>query len=470
MSDQQELPNSSPAMVNQRPSVFTGLSSSPGFKFIITGVITFLLLIPALLVWALVEERANRADQVAQSISQGWGNQQRINGPYLVVPYMTKQKHNDVYIDVRRYAIFSPSNLDASSDLDVEERKKSIYSTPLYHMKSKLTGTFDKIDTSQIIARNGRPRLSEAFIAIEVSDLAGFRSEVIAKLNDANEGIFAPGLAGLAPSVSHNRYSSQHNATQSNGIHLDINEALLNEEIKFEVDLAINGSRALEIVPSGKTTHVSMTSNWPHPGFHGRFLPETRSISETGFEAKWTVPNLARGISAVTFGTQMSKADSIIEVNFVKPLKFYQLVSRTLKYAVAFFSLVFLAIFILELTSQTSVHWIQYILTGLAMVVFYILLLALAEQVGFDIAYILASLATTGLIAWYVGNALSSRNAVYVLASVVGFTYAIMYLILKEDEYALMIGAIIAFAAIAFTMYATRNVDWSKSNNKTINA
>lgn len=470
MSDQQELPNSSSVMVNHRPSLFAGLSSSAGFKFIITGVITFLLLIPALLVWALVEERANRADQVAQSISQGWGNQQRINGPYLVIPYMTKQKQNDVYIDVRRYAIFSPTNLDASSDLDVEERKKSIYSTPLYHMKSKLKGTFDKVDTSQIVARNGRPRLREAFIAIEVSDLAGFRSEVVATLSDGNEGIFSPGLAGLAPSVSHNRYNSQHNASKSNGIHLDIDEALLNEDIQFEIDLAINGSRALEIVPSGKTTHVSMTSNWPHPGFNGRFLPETRSVSETGFEAKWTVPNLARGISAVSFGTQMSKADSLIEVSFVKPLKFYQLVSRTLKYAVAFFSLVFLAIFILELTSQNSVHWIQYILTGLAMVVFYILLLALAEQVGFDIAYIVASLATTGLIAWYVGNALSSRNAVYVLASVVGLTYAIMYLILKEDEYALMIGSIIAFAAIAFTMYATRNVDWSKSSNKTTNA
>ena len=299
-------------------------------------------------------------------------------------------------------------------------------------MKSKLKGTFDKVDTSQIVARNGRPRTREAFIAIEVSDLAGFRSEVVATLSDGNEGIFSPGLAGLAPSVSHNRYNSQHNASKSNGIHLDIDEALLNEDIQFEIDLAINGSRALEFVPSGKTTHVSMTSNWPHPGFNGRFLPETRSVSETGFEAKWTVPNLARGISAVSFGTQMSKADSLIEVSFVKPLKFYQLVSRTLKYAVAFFSLVFLAIFILELTSQNSVHWIQYILTGLAMVVFYILLLALAEQVGFDIAYIVASLATTGLIAWYVGNALSSRNAVYVLASVVGLTYAIMYLILKE--------------------------------------
>ena len=466
MSDQQEQPNPSPASVNQRPSIFAGLSTSPGFKFIITGIITFLLLIPALLVWALVEERANRADQVAQSISQGWGNQQRINGPYLVVPYLTKQKQNNVYIDVRRYAIYSPTRLETTSDLEVEERKKSIYSTPLYHMKSKLSGTFDAIDTSQIIARNGRPRLREAFLAIEVSDLAGFRSEVVAKLNGGEGVIFSPGLAGLHPSTSPNRYNNYNNSGKSSGIHLNVDEALLDQSIKFEIDLAINGSRALEIVPSGKTTEVSMTSNWPHPGFNGRFLPETRNITETGFNAKWTVPNLARGISAVSFGTQISNADSIIEVSFVKPLKFYQLVSRTLKYAVAFFSLVFLAIFILELTGKNPVHWIQYILTGLAMVVFYILLLALAEQVGFDIAYILASLATTGLIAWYVGNALASRNAIYVIASVVGLTYAIMYLILKEDEYALLIGAIIAFAAIAMTMFATRNVDWSRSATK----
>lgn len=466
MSDKQERQTPLPAAVNQRPSIFSGLSTSPGFKFIITGIITFLLLIPALLVWALVEERANRADQVAQSISQGWGNQQRINGPYLVVPYLTKQKQNDVYIDVRRYAIYSPAKLETTSDLEVEERKKSIYSTPLYHMKSKLSGRFDPIDTSQIVARNGRPRLREAFLAIEVSDLAGFRSEVVAKLNGGEDAIFSPGLAGLHPSTSPNRYNNYNNSGKSSGIHLNVDEALLDQSMKFEVDLAINGSRALEIVPSGKTTEVSMTSNWPHPGFNGRFLPETRNITETGFDAKWTVPNLARGISAVSFGTQISNADSIIEVSFVKPLKFYQLVSRTLKYAVAFFSLVFLAIFILELTGKNPVHWIQYILTGLAMVVFYILLLALAEQVGFDIAYILASLATTGLIAWYVGNALASRNAIYVIASVVGLTYAIMYLILKEDEYALLIGAIIAFAAIAMTMFATRNVDWSRSASK----
>lgn len=466
MSDKQERQTPLPAAVNQRPSIFSGLSTSPGFKFIITGIITFLLLIPALLVWALVEERANRADQVAQSISQGWGNQQRINGPYLVVPYLTKQKQNDVYIDVRRYAIYSPAKLEATSKLEVEERKKSIYSTPLYHMKSKLSGRFDPIDTSQIVARNGRPRLREAFLAIEVSDLAGFRSEVVAKLNGGEDVIFSPGLAGLHPSTSPNRYNNYNNSGKSSGIHLNVDEALLDQSMKFEIDLAINGSRALEIVPSGKTTEVSMTSNWPHPGFNGRFLPETRNITETGFDAKWTVPNLARGISAVSFGTQISNADSIIEVSFVKPLKFYQLVSRTLKYAVAFFSLVFLAIFILELTGKNPIHWIQYILTGLAMVVFYILLLALAEQVGFDIAYILASIATTGLIAWYVGNALASRNAIYVIASVVGLTYAIMYLILKEDEYALLIGAIIAFAAIAMTMFATRNVDWSRSASK----
>lgn len=454
-----------PTTQSERPRLSDRLSQSPGVKFIMTGFITVLLLIPALMVWALVEERADRADQVAQSISQGWGNPQRINGPYLVVPYIVTEKQDKTFKDVRRFAIYSPRLFESQSELQVEERKKSIYTTPLYHMKSKITGAFDPVDISQIIANNGRPRLKESFIAIEVSDLAGFRSEVSAKLNGKDEGIFKPSMSGLLASRNGQYYDpyKEKNANGSaSGIHLGVGEQLLDEEIKFDIELAINGSRYLEIVPSGKTTKVSMTSDWPHPGFDGRFLPETRNITETGFDAQWTVPNLARGIGAVTLSNRMAETSSIIQVNFVKPLKFYQLVSRTLKYAVAFFSLVFLAIFILELTGNHSVHWIQYILTGLAMVVFYILLLALAEQVGFDTAYIIASIATTGLIGWYVGSALSSQKAMYLLISVIGLTYTIMYLILKEDKYALLIGAIIAFAAIALTMYATRHVDWSK--------
>ena len=446
------------------------LTQTPGWKFIITGVITLLLTIPALLVWGLVEERADRANQVGHSISQGWGQAQRINGPYLVVPYMVREKQNDKYIDVRRNAIYSPELLENKSDLTVEERKKAIYTTPLYHMKSTLSGKFAPIDTTIIVANNGRPRLNEAFIAIEVSDPTGFRSEVIAKINGLDAGIFKPEFEGLYPTsqpVSYfERYNGRGGTVQASGIHLPIDNQALEEGMQFEIKLAINGSRDLQIVPSGKTTTLAIHSNWPHPGFDGRFLPETRDVTEVGFDAKWTIPNLARGIGAVTLSDTLSDTNSVIKIGFVKPLKFYQLISRTLKYAIAFFSLVFLSIFIIEIAGHQSVHWIQYILTGLAMVVFYILLLALAEHIGFELAYLIAATATTGLVSWYVGNALKSRQAMWLLTTIIGMTYAIMYLILKEDKYALLIGAFIAFVAIGMTMYATRNIDWSNGRMK----
>lgn len=439
-----------------RVNAMSGLTQTPGWKFIVTGVITLLLTIPALLVWGLVEERADRANQVASSISQGWGQAQRINGPYLVVPYIVTEKQKNKYVDVRRNAIYSPELLENNSDLTVEERKKAIYSTPLYHMKSTLSGNFAPIDTSVITAKNGRPRLDEAFIAVEVSDPTGFRSEVVAKLNGKDTGVFKPSMDGI------------NSTAHSSGIHLPITKETLEGEIQFEIKLAINGSRDLQIVPSGKTTKLSIQSNWPHPGFDGKFLPETRNVSEEGFDAEWTIPNLARGIGAVSLGSRLSNTKSVIKVGFVKPLKFYQLVSRTLKYAVAFFSLVFLSIFILEIAGNHSVHWIQYILTGLAMVVFYVLLLALAEHIGFEFAYLMAATATTGLVSWYVGTTLKSRNAMWVLTTIIGMTYAIMYLILKEDKYALLIGSLIAFAAIGVTMYATRNIDWSNGRLKEV--
>lgn len=456
--------NTNTAKPIKRQAMF-GLTQTPGWKFIVTGVITLLLTIPALLVWGLVEERADRANQVAYSISQGWGQAQRINGPYLVVPYIVTEKQNGKYVEVRRNAIYSPELLENKSELSVEERKKAIYTTPLYHMKSTLSGKFASIDTSIIAANNGRPQLNEAFIAIEVSDPTGFRSEVVAKINGIDVGTFKPGFEGLRPTsqpvVDYDLNNPRAVTAQASGIHLPITKEALEGEMQFEINLAINGSRSLQIVPSGKTTKLAIASNWPHPGFDGKFLPETRNITEDGFDAQWTIPNLARGIGAVSLSDRLSSTKSVIKISFVKPLKFYQLVSRTLKYAIAFFSLVFLSIFILEIAGNQSVHWIQYILTGLAMVVFYILLLALAEHLGFELAYLIAATATTGLVSWYVGTSLKSKNAMWVLTAIIGMTYAIMYLILKEDKYALLIGALIAFAAIGITMYATRNIDWS---------
>jgi len=446
-----------------------GLSSSPGVKFFIIGVITLLLLVPSLLVWGLVEERADRAETVARSIAQGWGDQQAINGPYLVVPYTIEERSKkdvNLFTTVVRHAIFSPASTSMEADVTVEERKKSIYSVPLFHLKSNLKGRIDEPDLSSIVDSGGTPDLNKSFLAIGISDSAGFRSEVMIKMGNAPAEPFRPGLSGLANTATHNLNGSiRPNGTKfrgrSGGIHFDLNREQIRNGFDFEIDMALNGSRNLAVIPNAKNTKLKIKSNWPHPGFDGRFLPETRDITDEGFTAQWTVPDLARGIDAVWLSSSLPFTGSNMQINFVEPLKFYQVVSRTLKYSIAFFALIFLAVFILELMGKRAIHWIQYILVGLAMVVFYIVLLAFAEHVGFTIAYIISATATTVLVAWYVGDSLGQRHSVWIMGAIMGILYTIIFLILKEQEYALLAGSIIAFLAIAATMVLTRSVDWS---------
>jgi len=447
--------------------------SSPGAKFILLGAIIFTLLIPTLMVWALVEERSQRAESVAREIAQGWGGAQVINGPYLVIPYTRIEKNpvnNNGVTEmqerlVKRNAIFSPDKLEMGGNINVEERKKSIYKTQLYHFKNNLKGSFANFDMNKIREAGGTPKPDKAFLAIGISDTTGFRSDILLKIDGKNEGQFLPGLNSIG-SASH--VSAKYNQSRSgSGIHIPINSDKLATGFEFEISMALNGSRNIAFVPAGKTTQLDIQSNWPHPGFSGKFLPEERDITAEGFSATWTIPNLARGISEVQLSSQLPQAGTSIGVNFVEPLSFYQVTSRSLKYAVGFFSLVFLAVFILELYGKSSLHWIQYILTGLAMIIFYVLLLALAEQVGFLVAYGIAALATTILIAWYVGDALGNKNGSAIVGGVLGTTYLVMYMILNEETYALLAGSLIAFIAIAATMFATRNIDWA-GNSKSL--
>ena len=196
-------------------------------------------------------------------------------------------------------------------------------------------------------------------------------------------------------------------------------------------------------------------------GFEGLFLPEQKTVTATDFKANWTIPYLARGIDRVVEGTRLPLSGSLMTINLVEPVKFYQIIARTLKYSIGFISLVFLAVFIVELKGGTVVHWIQYVLTGLALIIFYVLLLALSEHTGFTVAYITASTSTAALIASYLGSATNSRRNGVALFTALAVAYGVMYLVLNEDEYALLAGAVISFIAIAATMYATRRVDWS---------
>ncbi|MGV3552420.1 cell envelope integrity protein CreD [Rhizobium sp.] len=452
-----------------RPGGFGAFMRTPGVKFVIIGILTLLLLIPTLMVWALVEERAQRAVEVSNRISAGWGGPQVVNGPYLAVPVTVthRQTVNNQLTTTQstEWVLLMPEELKVDAKLETEARKLSIYSLPVYNAKLSFTGKFGTDLVQSLGVVNGVPELDRAFLVMSIADITGIRSNADIRIDGGTAQPFQPGMKGMkALRSGYNEYDAGQTYAQiDTGINRPVTRDLIEKGFVFDMELSLNGSTKFSLAPAGQTTTFKAAANWPDPGFEGLFLPETKTIDASGFEANWTVPYLARGIDKAVNSYVLPLGGNLMSVNLVEPVKFYQLVSRTLKYSIGFLSLVFFAVFIIELKSGRMVHWVQYVLTGLALIIFYILLLALAEHLGFAIAYGIAAAATTLLIATYVGSVTGSRKSGVSLAVVLGITYGVMYLILREDEYALLAGAIISFVTIAATMYFTRNVDWSGS-------
>jgi inner membrane protein len=437
---------------------------SPGVKFIMIGVISVALLVPLLLVWGLTEERAQRATDVSRRIANGWGGDQSINGPYLAVPFEVQRSREvdgrTVVERVTEWALVMPETLEVTADLKAEERKLSIYTLPVYNGALTLKGRFGGNILQDLAQFPGTPQLDRAILVLNINDITGIRSDAGVKIDGGAVRPFDPGMRQISAMTvaGTDGYATPQSSA---GVHRPVERALVESGFAFEIALSLNGSRSFAVAPAGQTTSFAASANWPHPGFEGLFLPEEKTVTAKDFSARWTIPYLARGIDRAASGPTLPLSGSMMSINLVEPVQFYQVVSRTLKYSIGFISLVFLAVFVVELKGGRMVHWIQYVLTGLALIVFYVLLLALAEHTGFTIAYIVAAVATTLLIAAYLGSATGSRRNGLSLGAVLLSAYGVMYLVLREDEYALLAGALISFVTIAATMYATRRVEWS---------
>jgi inner membrane protein len=232
----------------------------------------------------------------------------------------------------------------------------------------------------------------------------------------------------------------------------------------FRFGLTLNGSSELTFAPVARETIVGLSTDWPHPSFTGAFLPTDRVVNPAMFSARWQVPHLARSIPQA-----WSLADQGLErmtpykfgVGFIVPVDFYQLVTRAAKYGTMFLATAFMAVFILELRSAHAVHPVQYLFVGLAMAFFYVLLLSFAEQIGFLTAYLIASIATAGLISLYVARVQQSLGKGLVMLVVLALLYGLLYLILQLEDYALLAGAIAGFLMLAAVMFGTLRVNWS---------
>jgi len=433
---------------------------APAFKFMIIIVLILALSIPLLFVYLMVTERARYAAKARADVGRSWANEQLVRGPFVIVPTLrerTIRARNETRTEqVREFAVFLPEALKIEPIVRTEVRRRGIFDVPVYRSEIGFDGRFDPPELRKFAQPGVQILWSEAVLTLFISDVRGIKKTAAITMHDTTTRLRS------GPGVE----ASGNGRNRTGAVHVPIAEATAKAGFPFQFKLELNGSTALNFVPAGGETEIAMTSDWPQPSFQGQFLPDTRTISNAGFKAAWKIPRLARGQSQTLHMNNPNGAmnDTRFGVSFFQPVKFYSLAERALKYAQGFVAIIFFAVFVLEMQSRRRVHWIQYLFVGMSLVVFYLVLIGTAEHIGFEGGYFTAAGATSMLVGAYIATVTKSAAKGGQIFAVIAIIYVLLYLLLRVEDYAMLIGSLAAFALLATVMFATRNIDWARSS------
>jgi inner membrane protein len=427
------------------------------------GALLFLiliLLIPIGIIDDLVGERQMRQHLVRAEISDIWGRAQSVFGPVLILPYRQPVEITDTEGNVtvgqrRGRAFILPERLEIDAAIAPEIRYRGIFEAVVYRGNLEFTGHFAKPDLAAMGLGDAEIEWDRTLLAAGVSDLRGTGNALALRLGKATAD-FAPGS------------TSQ---TIGSGIHAPVGGAFATpwpegDSLPFYFTLELAGSERMSFTPSAKETAVTLKSAWPHPRFDGAWLPEERAVGADGFEAHWAVSWFGRDFpqqwteGGAGAGMTNRIEQSRFGASLITPVDFYLKSERSVKYALLFILLIFATVFILEVAVPVRVHLIQYALVGFAMSVFYLLLLALAEVIGFAAGFAIAATASAAMVTLYLGRAMRSVGRGVQLAAVQAGIYGFLYIVLQLEDYALLAGAVGLVAALAAVMYASRDIDW----------
>ena len=435
---------------------------SLGLKLVLVGVLAFVLWIPCLLIYALVWERSTRADSVRDEIYELAGGQQSISGPVILVPAVVdtgKTTKLGEPITRRISVAFTPASLDIEAKIKTSLRKRSIFDAAVYDANLTMAGKFGPFIPPRIGDGVATYFWREAELAVKFAgeaSLKGIRANPALTI-DGN-----PVAAAFEPGIKID-VSDDTVYAPASGVSVPLPIDDPQRGFQFALTAPISGGGAINFSPVGEETTVEIAADWPHPSFQGARLPDARSISADGFTAEWRVPYLARGLprsfvaDAGLYSLENGKA---FGVSFVSTMSPYQSVNRALKYALMFVGIVFLTFFLIEATMGGRAHPAQYVLLGLAQVIFYLLVLAFAEHIGFETAFFGAAGATVALSGVYAATVFRSIAKGLIAFLAFSGAYCLIYLLMKSEDYALLIGSVAAFGAVALTMTVTRNLDW----------
>ena len=460
----------SPASAEFRPqNKFNRITSSGGFKIAMLVILILLLLIPVFMIRSLIRERSYRADEAEESIMEAWGSQFTLYGPVIRIPIVereevrtkTEKDGEKIEVVMHDYALWiTPKDVDISADFSAQKKRRGIFSVALFSGNVSLSGNFSFERAKNELKQNQTMYPEQAEIIVGMASQKGIRRIIKADWN-GDELFFRPG--------NRNFYISYSDGSGVNALSpFDITR--INT---FDIQFAVQGGKAIRVLPIGETTQVHVQTDWPSPSFQGGFLPVNYTLSENGFDAEWEISYLSRSIPLYWLtgergenNGRTSWRDELFGVDFFKPLDHYALNTRAVKYAILFLIIPFLTLFFLEVFSQKSIHPAQYLLSGLANIIFYLLLLSISEHLSFSIAYLIAAAALTCMMTLYARSLLETWARSAYMGLVMALLYLIMYLTLNAEDWALLIGSIAAFIITGVVMFLTRKLDWSSLNMK----
>lgn len=419
-------------------------------KIGIIALLCLLLVVPLHMIGKQIAERSERQHDVQQDIAASSAGSQRLTGPILLLEYLehlpkteTDAKTGEeriIWSRHQRSLRIAPQQLDIKGSADSEIRSRGIYQARLFHLMANIQASFSL--TAPQAPEDGRISHMQATLLLGVRDPRGINNNPQATINGKSAHLSSLKQDGL-------------NMPQ---LAIDLGEWQPGQALTWQVDFPLNltGTQTLSIAPVAESNRIQLVSDWPHPSFAGRFLPRHREVGKDGFSANWEISHLARDFQSAL----APHSDEVLSVSFIDPVNIYLQAERATKYGLLFVILTFAAFFLTETLRSIALHPMQYLLVGLALAIFFLLLIAFSEHMPFVAAYAIAAAACIGIISWYLSGVLGKWQQGLAFGAGLTSLYGVLFGVLRSEDNALLMGSLLLFIALSASMLATRKLDW----------
>lgn len=441
----------------------TSIFESKTAKMIMVGFLILVLLVPLQFVKSLIEERGIRQKEVVDETSEKWGEGVYFYGPILKIPYKKFTENESINEKTKEvvktrtsetyFAYFFPNDLQNTTDVTMAKAlERGLYKSNVFSTKMNFSGNFTQINFEIENIPSENIQWDKATMIIKTTNMKSIKSQVAMQFGE-NKYLFEP---------TQSNQNDAYATLETSNVTIDLLKE--NKEMNFNFDINYNASKEIKIVPIGKTTEAKMKSDWHSPKFTGNYLPseKNKKVSDSGFTAEWHVLHLNRPFAQQNFETLPNLSKYAFGTDFITPVDEYQQNERASKYGFLVIALTFLIFFLIQSISKINIHIFQYTMIGLALIMFYTLLISITEHSSFTMAYIIAGCAVVVLISLYSIAILKNKKFPAFIGASLTVLYTFIFVIIQMEDYALLVGSIGLFMILAAVMYFSRKIDWSK--------